>query len=280
LSSAAPASPDRRHSLLVAEDEELIRGNLVKKIRENAPDFAVVAEADNGQAALDAVEVVHPDVVITDIRMPVLDGLGLIRELYFGHPEVKVVIVSGYDEFAYAQTAIQYGVKDYLLKPVSVGELRATLARLRVQLDAERSEFEAAHLAFPEASAQEELAAQVQEYLRARYAEEISLGDLAARFHVNPPYLARVFRRFAGVAPVRYIRELRIAAARKLLEQEPRLEIKQVADLVGYPDPGYFSRVFRQAAGMSPLEYRQRRAGGAGGPGGGGRRDGRRAEEE
>jgi two-component system response regulator YesN len=97
---------------------------------------------------------------------------------------------------------------------------------------------------------------------------------------VNPPYLARVFKRFAGVAPVRYIRELRIAAARKLLEQEPRLEIKQVADLVGYPDPGYFSRVFRQAAGMSPLEYRQRRAGGAGGPGGGGRRAGRRAEEE
>jgi two-component system response regulator YesN len=260
LSSAAPVSPERKYNLLVVEDEELIRRNLVKKIRENAPDFPVVAEADNGQAALDAVEEVHPDVVVTDIRMPVLDGLGLIRELYFGHPDVKVVIVSGYDEFAYAQTAIQYGVKDYLLKPVPVEELRATLARLRIQLDKERREFEEAHLGFPEVSAQEELAAAVKEYLRGRYAEEISLGGLAQRFRVNASYLARVFKRFAGVAPVRYIRELRIAAARRLLDEEPLLEVKQVADLVGYPDQGYFSRVFKKSTGMSPLEYRERGA--------------------
>jgi len=260
LSSEELGSPERSYSLLVVEDEELIRGNLVRKIRENVPDFAVVGEVDNGQAALDAVEELNPDVVVTDVRMPVLDGLALIRELYFGYPDVKLVIISGHDEFAYAQTAIQYGVRDYLLKPVSIEELRRTLARLRIELDKERREFEEAHLAFPQASAQEELAASAQEYLRQHYAEELSLGELAERFHVNPPYLARVFKRFAGAAPVRYIRDLRIAAARRLLEQRPALEVKEVAALVGYPDQGYFSRVFKKATGRSPLEYRELRA--------------------
>ena len=258
MSSAEPGSPERRYSLLVAEDEELIRKNLVRKIQENAPDFTVVAQVDTGQAALEAVEELHPDVVVTDIRMPVLDGLSLIRELYFGYPEIKVVIVSGYDEFAYAQSALQYGVKDYLLKPVSVEKLRGTLSRLRIQLDKEQQEFEQAHLAFPQASAQEELAAGVQEYLRSHYAEELSLEELARRFHVNRPYLARVFKRFVGLAPVRYIRDLRIASARRLLEQRPALEVKEVAALVGYPDQGYFSRVFKKATGASPLEYRER----------------------
>ena len=264
MSSGGLVSPDRSFSVLVVEDEELIRRNLVKKIRENAPDFTVVGEADNGQAALEAVDELHPDVVVTDIRMPVLDGLGLIKELYFGYPDIKLLIVSGYDDFAYAQSAIQYGVKDYLLKPVSVDELRGTLARLRIQLDKERREFEEAHLAFPEATAQEELAAAAQEYLRQHYADVLSLSELAERFHVNPPYLARVFKRFAGVSPVRYVRELRIASARRLLEQRPSLGIKEVAALVGYPDQGYFSRVFKKATGSSPLEYRER-----GGPGGG-----------
>lgn len=259
MSSVEHASPDRRFSLLVVEDEELIRRNLIKKIRENAPDFLVVGEADNGRAALDAVDEFHPDVVVTDIRMPILDGLELIKQLYFGYPDIKVIIVSGYDEFAYAQSAIQFGVKEYLLKPVSSEELRKILTRLYILLEKEHQEFDERYLSFPEVAAQEELAALTQEYLRSHYTTEISLSHLAERFHVNPPYLARVFKRHIGQAPVRYLRDLRITAACGLLEKQSSLEVKEVAAIVGFSDQGYFSRVFRKVTGVSPLEYRERR---------------------
>ena len=74
-------------------------------------------------------------------------------------------------------------------------------------LDAEEARLDSEHPAFPESASQEELVAAAREYLRARFAEPVSLAELAARFHVNPPYLTRVFKRYGGVAPVRYVRD-------------------------------------------------------------------------
>lgn len=252
----------RTYSVLVAEDEVLIRQHLVRKLGEICPAFEVVGEAADGREALEAIAELSPDVLITDIRMPVMDGLSLIREAYYAFPDVKVLIVSGYDEFSYAKSALSFGVKDYLLKPVAADELRAVMSRLAVQLDAEEERLDGEYPGFPESSSQEELVAMVKEYLRSHFAEAISLADLAARFHVNPPYLTRVFKRHAGAAPVRFLRDMRMNHARKLLEERPELEIKEISVIAGYPDQGYFSRVFKQAVGVGPLEYRTRRAGG------------------
>jgi AraC-like DNA-binding protein len=131
------------------------------------------------------------------------------------------------------------------------------MTRLRLQLDAEQKSFEEDHGSFPGA-AQEQIVSLAREYLRGHFAQPISLNDLARRFHVNQPYLARLFHKAEGVAPVRYLRDLRIGHARRLLAEHPDMEIKQVGVLCGYPDQGYFSRVFRQVTGSSPQEYRER----------------------
>jgi two-component system response regulator YesN len=248
------------YSVLVAEDESLIRENLVKKLAEHCPEFEVVAQAADGREALEAIAELVPDLLITDIRMPVLDGLELIREVYLSHPELPVLIVSGHDEFGYARTALQYGVSDFLLKPVSIEELRAAMSRVAARLEARERDLEREHPGPPEVPAQQELVERVREYLRVNFRGQVSLGALAARFHVNPPYLTRVFKRLTGQAPVRYLRDLRIGQARHLLESRPELEVKEIGQLVGYSDQGYFSRVFKQAAGVSPLEYREGRA--------------------
>jgi two-component system, response regulator YesN len=251
-------SQRRSYSVIVAEDEPLIRQNLSKKLAECCPEFEVVCEAADGREAIEAISEFFPDVLVTDIRMPVLDGIALIREVYYAFPEVKVLIISGYDDFGYAKAALEFGVKDYLLKPIEIAELRKTMTRLAVQLESEQKKFESEHPDFVASIAHDEIAGLVKEYLRNHFSQEISLNELALRFHVNQPYLARLFKRCEGLAPVRYLHDLRIAHARRLLSEHPTMEIKQVGSLCGYPDQGYFSRIFKREVGVSPTEYRER----------------------
>ncbi len=121
--------------VLVAEDEPRILANIVKKIEAADPGFRVVATAANGREALDKARALGPDVVVTDIVMPMMNGLDMVAALKGMLPGVQVVIVSGYGEFPYAQRAITLGVTDYLLKPVRPTDVAATLRRLRARLE-------------------------------------------------------------------------------------------------------------------------------------------------
>ena len=117
--------------VLIVEDEILLLKNICKKITQVSSDFIVVGEAFNGKEALEIIENTHPDIVFTDIRMPVMDGIELARILYTEYPNILTVIVSGYDDFEYARTLLAYHVQDYLLKPLAQDELEALLQRLK-----------------------------------------------------------------------------------------------------------------------------------------------------
>lgn len=120
--------------VVVAEDEPVIRAGLAAKIQEIDPDFLVVAEAEDGRAALEEVRTHRPQVVLTDIKMPVMDGMELIRQICLRHPTVKIVILSGYSDFTYTQQAIRYGVFNYLLKPVDEEALWDVLVSLKNEI--------------------------------------------------------------------------------------------------------------------------------------------------
>lgn len=120
--------------IVVVEDEPKILQNIVKKIMMCGSDYSVVATARNGVDALLRIEENEPDVLITDIVMPMLDGLALLREVGNSYPHMHVVIVSGHDDFDYAKRALQYGVDDYLLKPLKMEVLRETLTKIRDRL--------------------------------------------------------------------------------------------------------------------------------------------------
>ena len=107
---------------VVAEDEHILRKGLVLTTDWKSLGCEIIGEAENGQEALDLIRRLHPDLIITDIRMPILDGLSLIQEVQsFYHPEF--IILSGYHDFSYAKTAIRLGVSDYICKPVDEDEL-------------------------------------------------------------------------------------------------------------------------------------------------------------
>ncbi|MBC8583984.1 helix-turn-helix domain-containing protein [Youxingia wuxianensis] len=128
------------YRIMLADDEEEIRDGIIRKIDWEGIGFRLVGAAENGQEALEMAESLHPDVVMTDIKMPFMDGLTLGRRLAEIMPATRLVIFSGFDEFEYAQQAIKLNVAEYILKPVNAVELTGVLQKLKVQLDEEIAE--------------------------------------------------------------------------------------------------------------------------------------------
>lgn len=116
--------------VLIADDEPRVAMLVKQLIHWQEQGLECVGLFQDGQSALDAIRQLHPDIVITDIRMPVLSGLELIEKTLESEPQVRFVVISGYRYFEYAQRAIKYGVQDYLLKPIDEEELNRVLGKI------------------------------------------------------------------------------------------------------------------------------------------------------
>lgn len=124
------------HKVLIVDDEIFVRKGLINLLDWSSLQFEICGEAENGAEALDLIKQLRPDLVIVDIRMPVLDGLELIRQVHEqGDYQPAFIILSGYPDFSYAQQAFRYKVSDYILKPVNEQELASTLKRIAVTLN-------------------------------------------------------------------------------------------------------------------------------------------------
>ncbi|WP_372662469.1 response regulator [Cohnella sp.] len=124
------------HKVLIVDDEIFVRKGLISLIDWSSLQYNICGEAENGMQALNLIKQLTPDLVIVDIRMPVLDGLELIRQVNVeGEHQPLFIILSGYPDFSYAQQAFRYNVSDYILKPVDEQELVATLKRIAITLN-------------------------------------------------------------------------------------------------------------------------------------------------
>ena len=123
------------YTVLVVDDEVGLRRALVEKVDWESAGFRVVGEAENGVEALDLVETLEPDLIITDIRMPMISGLELAERVRQLRPATQMVILSGYDRFEYAKQAIDYHIISYLLKPISCEEMGKELVEIHRRMD-------------------------------------------------------------------------------------------------------------------------------------------------
>lgn len=128
------------YKIMIVDDEEEVRLGIIKKMDWKSFDFVVVGDAENGQEALEKAEKLEPDVIMTDIRMPFMDGLELGNKLVEILPSTKIIVFSGYDDFEYAKQAIKINVIEYLLKPINSAQLAEVLRNLKVRLDKEYDE--------------------------------------------------------------------------------------------------------------------------------------------
>lgn len=129
-----------QYTVLLVDDEEEVFQVIMKKLDWESMGFSIAGYARNGVEALEMAEELQPDVVMTDIKMPYMDGLTLCKKLKELYQKVKVIIFSGFDEFEYAKEAIKIEAEEYILKPINSNELREVFERIKVNLDKELDE--------------------------------------------------------------------------------------------------------------------------------------------
>ncbi|MDT8716724.1 response regulator [Clostridium sp. 19966] len=129
--------------VLIVDDEKFIRKGLITTVNWNKVGIEAVEEAENGKKAIEIIQDFTPNIILSDIKMPFFDGLQLSKYVYENFPKIKIILLSGYDEFSYAQQAIRYGVMDYLLKPIKEEKLIETIQAVKgVIIEEERREKE------------------------------------------------------------------------------------------------------------------------------------------
>ena len=245
-----------KYTVIVAEDEELLLNNLVQKIQKADPDFQVAGTAQTGDQALALIEQLSPDLVVTDIRMPVMDGITLLSRVREQFPFTKFIITSGFSDFEYARKAITLKVSDYLLKPVDPDELKEALTKIKKEFQIAGNDYEEISNAQTAALTPSQIADLLKDFIVNNYSEDINLNLIADNLNYSPSYLTKIFCQVYDCTPSRYLINLRMSHAQRLLLHEPGLSIKQIGEMCGYHDQGYFSRIFKKYTGKSPLEFR------------------------
>jgi two-component system response regulator YesN len=190
------------------------------------------------------------DVILTDIKMPQMNGLEMIAQIREKNLQTYVVIISGYSDFRFAQQAIELGVFRYMLKPTDPREVLQVLEQIEKSRACKKVE-----VVEEKTPVGNLLVRKAVEYIEENYATKISLKDVASHLYVTPNYLSNLFKHHTGENMSSYILEYRMNKAKEYLRR-PEYTVKEISDMVGIETVSYFSINFKKKFGCTPSEYR------------------------
>ena len=253
-------------TLLIADDDLVTREGLVRHVPFAKLGISAVRTTDDGQNALALCARFRPDIVLSDIRMPRMDGIAFVTSLRRELPDTVVIFMSAFTEKEYFKSAIQLRAIRFVEKPIDMDEMVAALADAVTQRREARTR-QALHpepaTAAQEAPRAEQLTVQnptvqaVMRYTRQHFADpSLSVETLSAHVGLTAAYLSALFKQATGDTLNRFITDIRMNQAKKLLHTHTR--VGNIAREVGFYDSDYFAKVFRKHAGMTPSEYRKR----------------------
>ncbi|OAB36873.1 hypothetical protein PMSD_11250 [Paenibacillus macquariensis subsp. defensor] len=263
------------YRMLIADDNKNERDGMKYLISKYQLPIEI-SEARNGKEALQIVQQQKFDILLTDIKMPFMDGLELVKHVRVIYPNMKVMLLSGHGEFEYARLAIPLRVLHYLLKPVEAQELRRVLSEVIEECKQEEAE---RHKIQPNLKPHTNLGADSNvesmgnrapetEYgiraiddliriIESNYDQDLSLDYLAGKVHLSGSYLSHLFKKRTGTSVVKYINQYRMEKAKEFLDQS-NYKINDVYKMVGYSDFSYFGVSFKQHFGLTPTQYREK----------------------
>ncbi len=236
--------------IAVIDDENGTRAGIIRLIKKINPDFVVVGEADNGYDGMLLIKSLCPDVVITDIMMPRLNGLEMIENARICSPNTRYLVLSGYAEFELAKQAIRLSVVDYLLKPITSDQLADALNRIYQGYGAQTAD----KTAEPGANSYSFIVEYIVKDIFENYAQRLYLEDYAKQLKVTPEYAGSIFSKETGKSFSLFLRDVRMEKAKKLIKNTDD-KIYEIAYKTGYSDVKYFCRVFKEYTGVSAKSY-------------------------
>lgn len=236
--------------LLIADDEDMIRNGIAKYIQLHTDRYVVIYTARNGQEALELILRHKPDLMLLDVQMPLKDGIEVMQDARRADALPVTIILSGYDEFRYAQQAVRYGARDYLLKPTRSSDILKKINDIAdEEFGVEQTE--------PEVREGKNYSIELaKDYIEDHYFEPLTLNMVADKVGITPAYLSNLFSQHMRVTLIDYLNEVRIDHACVYLKQN-YFKTYEIAYKVGYRDEKYFSKVFRKVKGMTPSEYKK-----------------------
>ena len=280
------------YKVAIVDDEPVIVRGLTKMIPWESYNCRVVGTAGDGQEGMKLIREQKPDILISDICMPGIDGLTMIAGMKseFGH--MQITILTGFRDFDYAQQAIRLGVTRFLLKPSKMDELeeavRVMIENLEKQgitgkedgtdegvgentpkAEGNREGEEGKEKAEPSEGKEGEetdspascfIVKNALAYIEENYREKLKLSDVADQIYVSQWHLSKLLNKHTGQNFSEIFNTIRIEKAKELLK-DPSLRIGDIAEEVGFLDVAHFSRVFKKQAGISANEYRNTKLG-------------------
>ena len=250
-------------SLIVIEDSTLLRQGLVHSISQNLPWIDIIGEAGDAIHGKNLILEQRPDIILTDIRLPGMNGLEMLQEIMQVY-KPQVVVVSGYSEFEYCRKALMLGVLAYIVKPIDEKELEDSLKYAASKLlDARHIDKKLLYTGQQKnntysgkSGTKAYYVNQVIRFIHAHYAEDVSIGGIAKSLNISEDYLGRIFKENTSFSINEYRNNFRIAQASQLLS-DAGLAINEIARKVGIENQHYFSVLFKQKMGITPTQYRE-----------------------
>ena len=213
--------------------------------------FDIVPEyAGSALEAMEKIKQEMPDIVLTDIMMPGIDGFELIEWIKTNSYNCEIIILTAYGTFEYARKALDFGVTGYLLKPINETELKEQLKKAIININQNLKQTD--HGDTVNYSLPVRLAC---EYIEKNFQEDINLNKISNYVSLSKNYFCNIFKKETGMTIWDYLIRIRMEEAKKML-LETAQKTYEVSEKVGYDDPSYFGRLFKKYTGFTPIEFR------------------------
>lgn len=229
--------------VLIVDDNKLERHG-IRFLLEKQEYTLEITECSNGTEALKKIKEQNFELLITDIKMPIMNGVELITLLREFNQSLKIIVLSGYDDFNYARELLKSNIVDYLLKPINPNEFHTCITQVLNQIMDKKP------------ITNDKIIDKVLSIMHHEFDRDLTLEDLSNRVFLSPNYLGILFKKEMNIGINKYLNNFRLEKACTLLLNS-NMKVVDISRYIGFDNPSYFNRLFKNTYGLTPSTFRE-----------------------